>query len=339
MVRVGVRSLSFGIAAVALGFVLKYPGTQPGSADAEFPVVRAGFSVFTKIQPDKVPAKSQPQADRVQVASLDPQAGFDAVGNGRDNQADASVSVLPKASFEERFASLGEPTASFDERFGPTKSEPKSEPTGSVRLPRDQDDESADRPEARLPEAPPLPPVAKRHIRPGQVRRDAVPTADKGRTAIYDISARVVYLPDGRRLEAHSGLGKFKDNPRHVHLRMRGSTPPNLYKLSMRERLFHGVRALRMTPTDKGKMHGRAGILAHTYMLGPNGQSNGCVSFKDYQAFLKAYLNGEITHIAVVDRLDNPPGPKFASGWLPDVIKNLFKPSDRTAAYADAGAR
>ena len=27
------------------------------------------------------------------------------------------------------------------------------------------------------------------------------------RTAIYDITARTVYMPDGRRLEAHSGLG------------------------------------------------------------------------------------------------------------------------------------
>lgn len=334
LVRIGIRSLSFVAAAVALGFILKYPVSQPGPADAEFPVVRAGFSVFAKIQPDKAPATPQPQAASVQVASLDPQAGFDAMGGGRDSH-DAPVSVLSRASFEERFASLGDPAASFDERFGSEQ----SEPTGSVSLPQDQEDASATRPEARRPDAPPLPPVAKRHIRPGQVRKDAGPAADAGRTAIYDISARVVYLPGGRRLEAHSGLGKFMDNPRHVHLRMRGSTPPNLYKLSMRERLFHGVRALRMTPTDNGKMHGRAGILAHTYMLGPSGQSNGCVSFKNYPEFLNAYLKGEITHIAVVDRLDNPPGPKFASGWLPDVISNLFRPSDQSATYADAGAQ
>ena len=40
-------------------------------------------------------------------------------------------------------------------------------------------------------------------------------------------------------------------------------------------------------------MHGRSGILAHTYMLGPNGQSNGCVSFNNYPAFLEAYERGE----------------------------------------------
>jgi hypothetical protein len=35
-------------------------------------------------------------------------------------------------------------------------------------------------------------------------------------------------------------------------------------------------------------------------MLGPNGQSNGCVSFRDYAAFLRAYENGQIKRLAVV---------------------------------------
>jgi hypothetical protein len=38
-------------------------------------------------------------------------------------------------------------------------------------------------------------------------------------------------------------------------------------------------------------------------MLGPNGDSNGCVSFRDYNAFLQAYRNGEIKRLAVVARL------------------------------------
>jgi len=41
-------------------------------------------------------------------------------------------------------------------------------------------------------------------------------------------------------------------------------------------------RAIRLTPSDSSKMYGRDGILAHSYLLGPNGQSNGCVSFSDY---------------------------------------------------------
>jgi hypothetical protein len=72
----------------------------------------------------------------------------------------------------------------------------------------------------------------------------------------------------------------------------------------MREQLFHGVRAIRLTPVDEGKMHGRDGMLAHTYMLGPNGQSNGCVSFKNYNAFLQAFLDGEVNRMVVVPRLD-----------------------------------
>jgi len=119
-------------------------------------------------------------------------------------------------------------------------------------------------------------------------------------TAVYDISARVVYLPDGRKLEAHSGLGEALDNPRYVSERAKGPTPPHLYQLTLRESLFHGVQAIRLNPIGEGGVYGRAGFLAHPFMLGPNGQSNGCVSFKDYQAFLRAYQNGQITKLAVV---------------------------------------
>jgi len=125
-----------------------------------------------------------------------------------------------------------------------------------------------------------------------------------GATAVYDISARTVYLPDGTRLEAHSGLGEYLDDPRHVDVRMRGATPPHVYDLQAREELFHGVAALRLVPVGgDGSIYGRAGLLAHTYMLGPNGDSNGCVSFKDYDAFLKAFQDGRVTRLAVVAKL------------------------------------
>jgi hypothetical protein len=124
-------------------------------------------------------------------------------------------------------------------------------------------------------------------------------------TAVYDISAGAVYLPDGTKLEAHSGLGPMKDNPQHVDKRMRGATPPHVYDLKLREALFHGVRAIRLNPIGGERaIFGRNGILAHTYMLGPRGDSNGCVSFKDYNAFLQAYLRGDIKRMAVVARLD-----------------------------------
>ena len=120
-------------------------------------------------------------------------------------------------------------------------------------------------------------------------------------TAVYDISARVVTLPSGERLEAHSGLGDKLDDPRFVHVRMRGATPPGTYELTEREKLFHGVRAIRLNPVGgSAAIHGRDGILAHTYMLGPNGDSNGCVSFKNYDRFLQAYLRGEVKRLVVV---------------------------------------
>ena len=124
-------------------------------------------------------------------------------------------------------------------------------------------------------------------------------------TAVYDISAHMVYLPDGTKLEAHSGLGSALDDPRHVRERMRGATPPHIYDLAMRESLFHGVPALRLKPVGgEEAIFGRSGLLAHTYMLGPNGDSNGCVSFKDYNAFLRAYRDQQVKRLVVVAHLD-----------------------------------
>jgi len=171
--------------------------------------------------------------------------------------------------------------------------------------------------------------------RPTIVRRRSTRV---GRTAIYDITSHVVYLPSGRRLEAHSGLGGYMDSPRHVHLRMRGATPPNVYNLTLRERLFHGVRAIRLNPVDGGRMYGRDGILAHSYMLGANGQSNGCVSFSNYPEFLNAYLRGEVTRLAVVESLPSPPY-RLAAGQLPQPVKDMMKTADRTRQYAAAGDR
>ncbi len=72
-----------------------------------------------------------------------------------------------------------------------------------------------------------------------RTRISAAPESVAG-TAVYDITARTVTLPSGEVLEAHSGLGEAMDDPRYVHLRMRGSTPPGTYDLTERERLFHG---------------------------------------------------------------------------------------------------
>jgi len=124
-------------------------------------------------------------------------------------------------------------------------------------------------------------------------------------TAVYDISAHTVYLPDGSKLEAHSGLGSKLDDPRSAPIRMHGVTPPHIYELTPREALFHGVPALRLNPVGgEDAIFGRSGLLAHTFMLGPNGDSNGCVSFRDYNAFLNAYRNQGIKRLAVVARVE-----------------------------------
>ena len=126
-------------------------------------------------------------------------------------------------------------------------------------------------------------------------------------TAVYDISAHTVYLPGGIRLEAHSGLGDRIDDPRFVDERDRGATPPGVYQLTLRESLFHGVQALRLNPIGTGFTFSRVGLLAHPYMLGPNGDSNGCVSFKTYDVFLRAFQSGEIKRLAVVARWTGGP--------------------------------
>jgi hypothetical protein len=122
-------------------------------------------------------------------------------------------------------------------------------------------------------------------------------------TAVYDISAQVVYLPNGSSLEAHSGMGSLRDDPEHVSVPNAGATPPAVYELKPREKLFHGVQALRMIPTEGSDTSGRSGLLTHSFMLGPKGDSNGCVSIKDYDRFLKAYNDGEINHLVVVPSL------------------------------------
>jgi hypothetical protein len=123
---------------------------------------------------------------------------------------------------------------------------------------------------------------------------------------------------------AHTAIYGNMDDVRSVHLRSRGPTPPNLYELKLREAPFHGVQAIRLVPVDDAKMYGREGILVHPFMLGPEGASNGCVSVKDYPAFLKAYQRGDITRLVVVDQLDDPPGGRTPAEWFAGTLKKLF---------------
>lgn len=132
---------------------------------------------------------------------------------------------------------------------------------------------------------------------------EAKPLYDR-QTAVYDITAKTVYLPNGTRLEAHSGLGEHFDDPKSERLRMRGVTPPHVYDLTLRESMFHGVQAIRLNPVGgEDRIHGRDGLLAHPYMLGGKGESNGCMSVKDYPKFLEAFTSGQIKRLVVVAKL------------------------------------
>ena len=136
--------------------------------------------------------------------------------------------------------------------------------------------------------------------------REGFPGAGSG-IAVYDIKSATVYMPDGQKLEAHSGLGHMKDNPNYVKRKNRGPTPPNVYNLVMRERRYHGVEAVRMLPTDRGAMHGRDGMLAHTSLVRGTNGSHGCVAFKNYTSFLKAFKAGKVRKMIVVPDLRELP--------------------------------
>jgi hypothetical protein len=353
LVQWGIRAIPLGIAAMLVVFVLNSQGTEATPEDTGS--VGSGVSVFGTIHPDifrfRTPVGTAIARGRLQLASLDPRIASDAAGIGFGMPPDTSALPCgsawldePLDTLDERVAFYDKPLASADEcpvsfadRFAsatPAPQRASAMGTAAFALQSAPDRDLGDR---RLADAPKTP-VTIARVRPGPPRKDVASLEDDGRTAIYDITARTVYLPNGKRLEAHSGLGSMMDNPRHVHVRMRGSTPPNIYTLTMRERLFHGVRALRLNPVDEARMHGRAGILAHTYMLGSNGQSNGCVSFSNYPEFLNAYLRGEITRLAVVERLDSPPG-RLAAGQLPAPVKQLLKDTDQKRQYAAATVR
>jgi hypothetical protein len=123
------------------------------------------------------------------------------------------------------------------------------------------------------------------------------------KVAIYDVSNATVYMPDGTKLRAHSGIGKMRDNPRYEHVTMKGPTPAGIYRLSMREKRFYGVEAIRMTSIDGRHPKNRTGLLTHTNLLRNQKGSHGCVAFQNYQPFLKAFKRGHITMLVVVPSL------------------------------------
>lgn len=277
------------------------------------------------------------------LAALRPSAIVDsALGRSSDNPELAMLETQAKEhpAFE---VALGKPQTTTDDEIDLL---PETVPLPSFRpkIAEAVDVEPTPRPAepalaekqltAPVPARAPTPPAAPAtntmvaFARPDNPMReskmDAVPWPDRGNgTAIYDISAGVVHMPSGEKLEAHSGIGKMRDNPDFVHVKMRGATPPSSYRLTMRESLFHGVEAIRLTPENGIKPHGRDGLLAHTYMLARRGESNGCVVFKDYSRFLAAFKRGEVKRIVVVPKLSGR-STMTASGTSKSGGKTLF---------------
>ncbi|WP_420414734.1 tlde1 domain-containing protein [Roseibium sp.] len=125
--------------------------------------------------------------------------------------------------------------------------------------------------------------------------------------AVYDISAAVVHMPDGSKLKANSGIGHRMNKPKYAYVKNLGPTPPNVYKLRMRERRFHGVEAIRMLPYDVAAMRGRDGMLAHSPLLRKSKGSHGCVAFTHYNKFLRAFKKGKVKTMIVVPNMSQLP--------------------------------
>ena len=251
--------------------VASFPDSPPAAAEAPLGATRSLGQIGAAPPAASAPATvNVPLPPRREVASLDTSA------------------PLPPARPSE-FAALESPApAATDKALGPSRS---LGPTLAYAAP--------DTTNLTTPAAP-----AKTSIFSFFNPQPARPAGYDDHTAVYDITGRVLYLPDGSKIEAHSGLGPYMDDPNHVNERLRGATPPDLYDLQPRESLFHGIAAIRLVPVGgEEAIYGRAGLLAHPFMMGDNGDSNGCVSIKDYDAFLKAFQDGKVTRLAVVAKL------------------------------------
>lgn len=256
--------------------------TEPEPDDPDIsPVLQAAIEDIEPPIPVSRPDASEDVPAVIPIAR--PRIPDGAPDSSQENNSLAKLTVAPKPAVQPASATLD--TASLAD------SEPKKKRTlfGLLGFAKAEDED--DNPTS-----------------PGSVtrRRDGV--------AVYDIEASTVYLPNGEKLEAHSGIGPMRDKPAFVDQPNKGPTPPHTYYLSLRESAFHGVEAIRLTPVEgETAIFGRNGLLAHTYMLGKEGDSNGCVVFKDYDRFLAAFKKGQVKQMVVVPRLREAPSSAFAS--------------------------
>ncbi|WP_245431975.1 DUF2778 domain-containing protein [Aminobacter aminovorans] len=236
--------------------------------------------------------------------------------------ADTALSTLLTGPSEEGLAAAqaeAEAAALPDYAETPTAGpRPELRPEATAPRPADAGKADAGTPESEAPRVAEKPEAQKPaklayarpeipEDKPGSTLGQSLRSLFGGKTragngvAVYDISAAKVYMPDGSVLEAHSGIGNMADNPRYVHVKMNGPTPPHTYNLKMRESRFHGVEAIRMLPVDGKNKYGRDGFLTHSYLLrGGREESHGCVAFADYKRFLTAFKQGKVKQMIVV---------------------------------------
>ena len=319
LVRVDIGLIAAGIAVLAVGFALNSWGSHAiGSASTGLQVEARGIGAIHPKSFNLAVSSQIPEGSGVRVARLETEVASESAVGQTARASEPFAASAPCAAFDERFY-FDRQLASFDERFASAfarnvagKAAEAREHGNNILLQQLDFGEHTRRNPAVTRSALELAPVTASRL--ASVREERLNTAEASmglslpvdpdsHTAIYDIAARTVYLPNGHRLEAHSGLGSHLDDPRYVNTKGQGPTPPNIYSLALRERLFHGVRAIRL-------VFGRDGMLAHSYMLGPSGQSNGCVSFRNYPAFLNAFLRGEVDRLVVVEHFATTTGAK-----------------------------
>ncbi|MDX3925121.1 MAG: DUF2778 domain-containing protein [Shinella sp.] len=256
--------------------------------------------------------------EAIAVADAKPAAGNDASGSAAAGEAMLTALVDPKAATPAETRPFGLVLAAPDEAAPETIPLPEARPKALAQTGDDKDTDARRPARKELAYArPDLP-----EIDDGLGRKKQLFSGSMNRTAIYVIDSGVVIMPNGDRHEAHSGIGHMRDNPKYTHVKMKGPTPAGTYHLTMREKLFHGVEALRMTPVDGIAPLNRTGLLTHSYLLGANGNSHGCVAFKNYQPFLKAFKRGEINRMIVVENMGDVPRSspsRSIAGWFKNV--------------------
>jgi hypothetical protein len=294
------------------------PGTATASAEAK--TARAALTAKDVPWPAPLPERfagsvAADTASPIILAYADPSpaaayGAFDAMTDGASDDMVSDESADDENLSDEVPLPLARPRIKNESQAKPTADQPATDKPVTAR----QDDNDAE------PEVTPARKLQRdkeqklAFARPDDPSKDSEGGSWLGRlfggngrasagdgVAVYDISAKKVYMPDGTTLEAHSGVGNMADDPRYVHVKMNGPTPPHTYRLKMREARFHGVEAIRMLPVNGKNLYGRGGFLTHSYLLrGRTKQSHGCVAFANYPKFLAAFKAGKVKTLVVV---------------------------------------